>query len=135
MTRPLYERASVNVGLVIGSSMSRAAAKPWGNAVFPAPRSPTRRTRSPVLARLATCAASWRVASTEVVRYPAIARGDASGVKTDWNPVLRGEFEKPYWQELQRFVADERAKGAVYPEHDDVFAALHLTPYAEVRVL
>jgi uracil-DNA glycosylase len=56
-------------------------------------------------------------------------------VKTDWNPVLRGEFEKPYWQELQRFVAEERARGAVYPAHEDVFAALHLTPYAEVRVL
>jgi uracil-DNA glycosylase len=56
-------------------------------------------------------------------------------VTTDWNPVLRGEFEKPYWQELQRFVAAERAAGPVYPAHEDVFAALHLTPYADVRVL
>jgi uracil-DNA glycosylase len=56
-------------------------------------------------------------------------------VRTDWNPVLRGEFEKPYWTELQRYVAEERAKGPVYPSHDDVFAALHLTPYADVRVL
>jgi uracil-DNA glycosylase len=56
-------------------------------------------------------------------------------VATDWNPLLRGEFEKPYWQELQRFVAAERASGPVFPEHADVFAALHLTPYADVRVL
>jgi uracil-DNA glycosylase len=56
-------------------------------------------------------------------------------VVTDWNPLLRGEFEKPYWQELQRFVAGERARTAVYPNHEDVFAALHLTPYAETRVL
>jgi uracil-DNA glycosylase len=56
-------------------------------------------------------------------------------VKTDWNPLLRGEFEKPYWAELQRFVAEERAKGPVYPTHEDTFAALHLTPYADVRVL
>jgi uracil-DNA glycosylase len=56
-------------------------------------------------------------------------------VATDWNPLLRGEFEKPYWQELQRFVAAERAQGPVFPEHEDVFAALHLTPYADVRVL
>jgi len=56
-------------------------------------------------------------------------------VPTDWNPLLRGEFAKPYWQELQRFVADERSRSQVYPSHDDVFAALHLTPYAETRVL
>jgi len=75
------------------------------------------------------------VAAAEVVRYADIAARDTSGVKTDWNPLLRSEFEKPYWQELQRFVATERAQGHVYPDHDDVFAALHLTPYAETRVL
>jgi uracil-DNA glycosylase len=56
-------------------------------------------------------------------------------VPTDWNPLLRAELEKPYWHELQAFVAAERARSTVYPEHDDVFAALHLTPYAETRVL
>ena len=56
-------------------------------------------------------------------------------MKTDWNPVLRGEFDKPYWKELTAFVAAERARGHVYPPHEDVFAALHLTPYADVRVL
>lgn len=55
--------------------------------------------------------------------------------KTDWNPVLREEFAKPYWADLQRFVADERARTTVYPPHDDVFAALHQTPYAEVKVV
>ena len=56
-------------------------------------------------------------------------------MKTDWNPVLRGEFEKPYWGELQQFVANERAAGVVYPGPDEVFAALHLTPYADVKVV
>jgi len=56
-------------------------------------------------------------------------------MKTDWNPVLRGEFAKPYWAELQAFVAEERAGGVVYPPSDEVFAALHLTPYAEVKVV
>ena len=55
--------------------------------------------------------------------------------KTDWNPILRGEFEKPYWPTLQQFVADERSQGPVYPPPDQVFAALHLTPYADVKVL
>jgi uracil-DNA glycosylase len=54
---------------------------------------------------------------------------------TDWNPILRAEFAKPYWQQLQQFVADERAAHTVYPPNDEVFAALHLTPYADVKVL
>ncbi len=56
-------------------------------------------------------------------------------VKTDWNPILGGEFAKPYWDELQQFVAAERAAGPVYPPAVDVFAALHLTPFAEVKVV
>ena len=55
--------------------------------------------------------------------------------KTDWNPILRSELDAPYFQELQRFVASERAGRPVYPPPDEVFAALHLTPYAEVKVL
>lgn len=54
---------------------------------------------------------------------------------TDWNPVLRGEFAKPYWQQLQAFVADQRARYTVFPPEPQVFAALHLTPYAETRVV
>jgi len=55
--------------------------------------------------------------------------------KTDWNPVLRDEFAKPYWAELQSFVADERRHHQVYPPAQQVFSALHQTPYAEVKVL
>ena len=54
---------------------------------------------------------------------------------TDWNPLLRGEFEKPYWKQLQSFVEDERRRHTVYPSHENVFAALHATPYADVKVL
>jgi uracil-DNA glycosylase len=54
---------------------------------------------------------------------------------TDWNPLLRDQFELPYWRELQEFVAQERRDHPVYPPADDVFAALHLTGYAEVKVM
>jgi uracil-DNA glycosylase len=55
--------------------------------------------------------------------------------RTDWNPVLRDEFDKPYWGELQRFVAAERERHTVYPPHEDVYNALHRTPRGEVKVL
>lgn len=55
--------------------------------------------------------------------------------KTDWNPLLRHEFAKPYWEQLMAFVKQERLAHQVYPAHDEVFAALHLTPFANVKVL
>lgn len=54
---------------------------------------------------------------------------------TDWNDLLRQEFEKPYWAELQAFVEEERSSHDVYPPHDEVFAALHLTPCAKTKVV
>ncbi len=54
---------------------------------------------------------------------------------TDWNPLLRGEFEQPYWRDLQAFVAAERERHVVYPPADQVFAALHLTRYSDTRVM
>ncbi|MEY3133273.1 MAG: uracil-DNA glycosylase [Actinomycetota bacterium] len=54
---------------------------------------------------------------------------------TDWNPLLRGEFEKPYWKQLQAFVDNERRRHTVYPSREDVFASLRTTSYADVKVL
>ena len=54
---------------------------------------------------------------------------------TDWNPLLRDQFDEPYWTELQSFVADERQRHTVYPPHHEVFAALHATPHADTRVM
>ncbi len=54
---------------------------------------------------------------------------------TDWNPLLRDQFDEAYWLDLQAFVDAERQHHTVYPPRDDVFAALHLTPYASVKVL
>jgi uracil-DNA glycosylase len=54
---------------------------------------------------------------------------------TDWNPLLRAEFDKPYWGPLQDFVRDERARHVVYPPHPEVFADIHLTSHANTRVM
>ena len=54
---------------------------------------------------------------------------------TDWNPLLRDEFTKPYWVELQAFVRSERERHEVYPPDAEVFAALHLTTFENTRVM
>ena len=56
-------------------------------------------------------------------------------METTWRPVLIAETERPYWKLLQRFVKDERKKYTVFPPDQEVFAALHLTPYEKVSVL
>ena len=54
---------------------------------------------------------------------------------TDWNPLLRAEFERPYWAALQDFVRTERERSTVYPPHPEVFAALHHTAYADTKAV
>lgn len=54
---------------------------------------------------------------------------------TDWNPILKSELAKPYWSDLQTYVRSERERFPVYPPSGEVFAALHLTPYASVKVV
>jgi uracil-DNA glycosylase len=54
---------------------------------------------------------------------------------TDWDPLLGQEFEEEYWAELHTFVEEERSRYSVYPPHEEVFAALHLTPCAETKVV
>ena len=52
-----------------------------------------------------------------------------------WQAVLADEFKKPYFKDLQRFVADERKKHTVYPPEEDVFNAFKYTPYDKAKVL
>ena len=56
-------------------------------------------------------------------------------METDWNPILKSELKKDYWNDLQRFLVEERSSNHVYPPHPQVFNAFHLTPYANVKVL
>ena len=52
-----------------------------------------------------------------------------------WLKVLAPEFEKPYWSELQTFVAEERKAHQVFPPADEVYSAFELTPYESVRLV
>jgi uracil-DNA glycosylase len=54
---------------------------------------------------------------------------------TDWNSLLRREFDRPYWAELQDFVRHERERHVLFAPLYEVFAALHLTSFAATRVV
>jgi len=59
---------------------------------------------------------------------------DTNGLRP-WLPLLGGELEKPYFQELSRRVGAARQEGPVYPPEEEVFRAFSLTPPERVRVV
>lgn len=52
-----------------------------------------------------------------------------------WQPLLADQLEQPYFQELQRLLVEERRTHTVFPPENEVFSALALAPYEQVRVL
>jgi len=56
-------------------------------------------------------------------------------IAKSWYELLKDEFEKPYYKELQNFLIDEYSHYTIYPESQNVFNALNLVPYDKVRVV
>jgi uracil-DNA glycosylase len=52
-----------------------------------------------------------------------------------WIPIIGNESSKPYFLELQKFLAAERAAHPIFPSEQNVFAAFELTPPESVRVV
>lgn len=53
----------------------------------------------------------------------------------DWDQILAGEFEKEYYHNLREFLKLEYSTNSVYPDMHDIFNALKMTPYKDVRVV
>ena len=57
-------------------------------------------------------------------------------IEQSWKNALAGEFEKPYFAELVRFLHQEKAAGKViYPPGSQIFHAFDLTPVDQVKVV
>lgn len=48
---------------------------------------------------------------------------------------MEGEFEKPYYRELRRFLINEYSTKTIYPDMYDIFNALKLTSYEKVKAV
>ncbi|USK70148.1 uracil-DNA glycosylase [Peribacillus asahii] len=53
----------------------------------------------------------------------------------DWQVLLEKEFRKPYYMELEHFLEQEYEQHHVYPKAENIYQALQLTPYEEVKVV
>lgn len=56
-------------------------------------------------------------------------------IGNDWDELLKGEFDKEYYQNLRKFLASEYRSRTIYPSMYDIFNALKYTPYHEVRAV
>ena len=57
-------------------------------------------------------------------------------IEPTWKAALAGEFEKPYFASLVRFLHQEKAQGKViYPPGSLIFRAFDLTPVPQVKVV
>lgn len=52
-----------------------------------------------------------------------------------WHSLLSVELTKPYFRSLQEFLDKEQHCHTIFPPENDIFSALSLTPFENVRVL
>ncbi|UQD53640.1 uracil-DNA glycosylase [Bacillus methanolicus] len=55
--------------------------------------------------------------------------------RNDWGPLLAGEFKKSYFIKLQSFLEEEYKTKTIYPPKTEIFNALHLTPFKDVKAV
>ncbi len=56
-------------------------------------------------------------------------------IAEDWKRILQPEFDKPYFEELTRFVRQEYASGKVYPAGSNIFRAFDKCPFDILKVV
>jgi uracil-DNA glycosylase len=56
-------------------------------------------------------------------------------LKNDWAPLLEGEMEKTYYQQLRKVLREEYQTKVIYPDQDDIYNALQFTAFNETKVV
>src|SRR5262245_36531696 len=80
----------------------------------------------------------WGQAATcplSMVPHAATRRVMKLPLPSSWQSVLADEVRQPYFAELREFLKEERQRHTICPPEKEVFTALELTPYDQVRVL
>lgn len=56
-------------------------------------------------------------------------------IRKSWYELLKDDFEKDSFKNLQIFLASEREKYKIYPDDDNVFSALNAVAFDDVKVV
>lgn len=56
-------------------------------------------------------------------------------INNDWAEILKPEFEQTYFKKLESFLDEAYQNKQIFPEYQNVFTALNLTSYDDVKVV
>lgn len=56
-------------------------------------------------------------------------------IGNDWDEILKGEFDKPYYRQLRAFLKQEYSAQTIYPPMNDIFNALRYTSFENTKVV
>ncbi|WP_346890022.1 uracil-DNA glycosylase [Clostridium sp. UBA1056] len=56
-------------------------------------------------------------------------------IENSWDKKLEGEFDKSYYINLRQFLVNEYKARNIFPNMNNIFNALKLTPYEDVKVV
>jgi len=56
-------------------------------------------------------------------------------IGNNWDQLLKEEYEKPYFQDLMKFVKEEFKNKTIYPKQNEVFNAFRYTDFDQVKVV
>lgn len=58
-----------------------------------------------------------------------------SNLEASWQEVLKAEFSKEYFIELNNFLNKEKEKSIIYPPEEEIFSAFNYTPLSKLKVV
>ena len=56
-------------------------------------------------------------------------------IGNDWDEILKGEFEKEYYQDMRKFLVKEYKTKTIYPKPEEIFSAFKLTSYKDCKIV
>ena len=56
-------------------------------------------------------------------------------IEPSWSKILHNEFEKPYFEQLTKFVKNEVQTQQIFPPGKEIFNAFNLCPFDQVKVV
>ncbi|MFN5417462.1 MAG: uracil-DNA glycosylase [Flavobacteriia bacterium] len=56
-------------------------------------------------------------------------------INESWKKILKEEFEKAYFQNLESFLQEEKENFTIYPKEELIFSAFNRTPFESLKVV
>ena len=56
-------------------------------------------------------------------------------ITKEWDEILKEEYDKEYYKNLKEKIKKLRTEKIIYPKEEEVFKALQLTPYNDIKIV